>query len=49
MGFDDTEFLGIKVTLFNQKQLKEEGYFFFVNEKKWALTEAEKEQFGIRK
>ena len=49
MGFDDTEFLGIKITLFNQKQLKEEGYFFFINEKKWALTETEKEQFSNKK
>jgi len=41
MGVDDKYFLGIKITLFNQKQLKEEGYFFFVNQKRWALSAAE--------
>jgi len=36
------------VTSFNHSQLKEDGFFFFISQDKWALTEQEKLDYKVK-
>lgn len=46
---EDSEFLGIKVTQFDMMKLQEQGYFIFINDKVWQISDLEIEQFGLKK
>ena len=42
LGYDNTNYLGIKVVTYNPLLIKELGFFFTVNQEYWALTEDQK-------
>ena len=44
LAIADENFLGIKVVKFNQNDLVEDGYFLFVDSKRWALDIKDKQQ-----
>ena len=42
MGVDNTAYLGIKVVAYNLLQIKEQGFFFTVNQAYWEKTDDQK-------
>lgn len=38
VGHSGKYYMGVKVTMFNQVALKDEGFFLIVNQKQWELT-----------
>ena len=45
IGHSGKYYLGVKVTLFNQKELRDTGFFLLVDHKIWELTPEEKSSF----
>ena len=39
LGFDNTSYLGIKVSAYNPHTIKELGFFFTVNQQYWEMTD----------
>lgn len=49
LGFDNTSYLGIKVSAYNPQTIKELGFFFTVNQQYWELTDEQKENVPKKK
>ena len=48
LGIDNKDFLGLKVSRFNSQTLSSTGYFFFLNQEYWQMTDEEKQNYGSK-
>ncbi len=42
MGYDNQNYLGVKVVAYNPREIKEQGFFFTVNQGYWEKTDEQK-------
>jgi hypothetical protein len=49
LGFDNKTYLGIKVVAYNPHQIKEQGFFFTVNQPYWELSQEQKDNVPKKK